>query len=214
MLAALAPKPSDRILDIGCGTGSLALAIKTLEPRATVVGIDPDEEALGIARAKAHRAGLVVDLRQGFAVEHEKEQRTTYSKITCSLVLHHVALEEKHRIVRAAYQMLRPGGSAVIADYDRQRSTMMRFAFRNTVQRLDGRQTTQPHVNGILADILHSAGFEDISEIGDTTSLTGSIAVYVSAKKGTSPSAKCIDISPGNAPLKPAVRNLGEKPTR
>src|SRR5829696_6349877 len=42
--------PGDRVLEIGCGTGSLLLLINRMQPAAQVVGLDPDPAALAIAR--------------------------------------------------------------------------------------------------------------------------------------------------------------------
>src|SRR5260370_40157915 len=42
-----------RVLDIGCGTGRLAVQIKRLHPEGDVIGLDPDSEALAIAARKA-----------------------------------------------------------------------------------------------------------------------------------------------------------------
>lgn len=46
VLRTLAPQPGERILDVGCGTGTLAIAIKSIEPMAKITGIDPDPETL------------------------------------------------------------------------------------------------------------------------------------------------------------------------
>lgn len=59
----VAPRPEDVIVDVGCGTGSLALLLLRVEPRARLVGVDPDAEVLAIARRKAraaHAAGVSV----------------------------------------------------------------------------------------------------------------------------------------------------------
>lgn len=47
-----------RILDLGTGPGTLLLAALDQWPRATGIGIDSSEQALGYARANANRLGL------------------------------------------------------------------------------------------------------------------------------------------------------------
>jgi SAM-dependent methyltransferase len=58
-----------RVLEIGCGTGTLAILIKRLNPAAQVVGIDPDPKALERARRKAQRHGNAIQFDQGFSEE-------------------------------------------------------------------------------------------------------------------------------------------------
>jgi ubiquinone/menaquinone biosynthesis C-methylase UbiE len=62
-------RAGQRVLDVGCGTGTLAVLIKRLYPRVTVVGLDPDPRALARARRKAKRAALSVRFDQGFSDE-------------------------------------------------------------------------------------------------------------------------------------------------
>jgi ubiquinone/menaquinone biosynthesis C-methylase UbiE len=47
-----------RALDIGCGTGTFAVALKQRHPSVEIVGVDPDERALARARRKAEHAGV------------------------------------------------------------------------------------------------------------------------------------------------------------
>src|SRR5207249_10176352 len=51
-------RPGQRVLDVGCGTGTLATLIKQLYPDVAVVGLDPDPKALARARRKAAPARL------------------------------------------------------------------------------------------------------------------------------------------------------------
>src|SRR5277367_3705309 len=51
-------KSGFRVLDIGCGTGSMAILIKRTHLETEVVGIDPDPSALSLSKRKASRAGL------------------------------------------------------------------------------------------------------------------------------------------------------------
>ncbi len=50
--AWLALKPTDRVLDLGCGTGELAQRLLTTQPELTITGVDLSPQMLAIARAK------------------------------------------------------------------------------------------------------------------------------------------------------------------
>jgi release factor glutamine methyltransferase len=64
-LALLAGLDRPRVLDIGVGTGAIALALADEHPSALVTGVDLSEEALSLARENAARTGLTVELRAG-----------------------------------------------------------------------------------------------------------------------------------------------------
>lgn len=63
-LAQLDGRPTQRVLDVGTGSGAIALAIADERPEAVVTGIDASRDALEVARANATRAGLEVELFQ------------------------------------------------------------------------------------------------------------------------------------------------------
>lgn len=88
LVAQMNLRPDDRILDVGCGTGSLALMLKRRAPSATVFGLDPDPQTLEMARRKARRAGANINFLQGFAVDALIKPLRPLTKIVISLVLH------------------------------------------------------------------------------------------------------------------------------
>jgi ubiquinone/menaquinone biosynthesis C-methylase UbiE len=147
LLAALGPKPGERILDVGSGTGSFAILIKQMEPQAIVVGLDPDPDARRIAAAKAEAAGVEIEWLAGFA--RDAANFGLFDKIVSSLVFHQVPLAEKSAGIEAMFKAARPGGRILIADYAMQRSWLMRQAFK-IVQSADGRTNTQPNADGFL----------------------------------------------------------------
>jgi release factor glutamine methyltransferase len=54
-----------RFLDVGVGSGAIALALKDERPDAQVTGVDVSADALALARENAERLGLEVGLRRG-----------------------------------------------------------------------------------------------------------------------------------------------------
>jgi release factor glutamine methyltransferase len=61
-LALLDGTAAPRVLDVGTGSGAVALAIADEHPGARVTAIDVSEQALALARENAERTGLVVEL--------------------------------------------------------------------------------------------------------------------------------------------------------
>lgn len=72
-LALVADTAAPRILDVGVGSGAIALALKDERPDAVVVGVDISPDALALARENAERLGLDVELREQDGVEAAAE---------------------------------------------------------------------------------------------------------------------------------------------
>jgi len=178
LVAHITPDAADRILDVGCGTGSLAIRIKKTTPDVEVIGIDPDPTVIATARRKSEKAGVSINWRSGFLTPETCEEIGPVSKAVCSLVLHQTPLEEKNNILSAMRTVLQPGGTLYLADYGLQRTLPMRFLFRRTVQMIDGLVDTQPNSDGILPSLMEASGFRDISELEVIPTATGSISIY------------------------------------
>ena len=103
------------MLDIGCGTGNLLLALGRERSDVELVGLDPDPRALARAARKAHRAGVAVSWRQGFAEELPYPDGSVDS-VFSSLMLHH--LHDKDALLAEVRRVLRPDGLLVLADID------------------------------------------------------------------------------------------------
>ena len=175
----------DVILDIGSGTGNLALAIARHSRDVRYLGFDPDEAAMRIARTKTAQIVPPPEFRVGFFAASAIDDWPSPSKIAICLVLHQVGLEEKARLLREARQVLAPGGKLYVADYGEQRSRLMRLLFRLTIQQLDGVQDTQPNADGLLPVLMREAGFCDVRELETFRTPTGAIGIIEARKPGT-----------------------------
>lgn len=171
------PTPRDVILDVGCGTGTLAVLLAKACPGASIHAIDPDPEVLSRAELKARDADVLVHFAKGYAQE-TAAARVRPNKVVSSLVLHQVPLAGKRSAILSAFATLRTGGELHIADYGEQRSPLMKFAFRQ-VQALDGYRNTQPNAEGILPELMTEAGFTGVTETAVIQTPTGAISLYV-----------------------------------
>ena len=180
LVAQTGLRKGDRVLDLGCGTGTLTLMLKRACPEASIVGLDADPDVLGMARKKAMEAGLAVELQQGLAFEPVFEPGS-FDRIVSSLVFHHLTTADKKRTLARIHELLRPAGELHIADWGRAQNALMRTAFLG-VQLLDGFETTADSVRGRLVDYIRDAGFGSVTETHREMTLFGTLSLYKAVK--------------------------------
>lgn len=109
-------RAGDRVLEIGCGTGSLTLLAKQSEPAATVVGLDPDAAALARARTKADSRGLDVRFDVGDAGSLPYPD-ASIDRVLSAFMVHHLPVDERARTFAEVRRVLRPDGSLHVVDF-------------------------------------------------------------------------------------------------
>jgi ubiquinone/menaquinone biosynthesis C-methylase UbiE len=95
------------ILDIGCGTGNQLVANRAIVPRARLVGLD---RSLGMLRRAQPKAPAIGWVQADAATLPFQAQ--SFDFVTCQHALHHV--RDKSGMLRAVFQVLRPGGRLVL----------------------------------------------------------------------------------------------------
>ena len=171
-----APGPGSRVLDLGCGTGTLALVVKQRQPGAQVVGLDADPEMLGQAREKAERAGVELRLDEGLSTDLPYPDGD-FDFVLSTLFFHHLDLESKRRTAREIARVLRKGGELHVADWGRPSDPLMAAAFLG-VRAFDGFANTRENVRGELPAIFVQAGLGDCEQTGRIRTVFGTLALY------------------------------------
>lgn len=152
----------DRVLDVGCGTGTLAAAAARRAPGAAITGLDADPAILNQARRRAAREGLELGFDEAMSTALPYPDGS-FDLVLSTLFFHHLGDEDKSRTATEIIRVLRPGGRLVVGDLGRAHDPSMRLAARVTVQVLDGTATTALNVRGGLPGLLTAAGFEEVT---------------------------------------------------
>jgi demethylmenaquinone methyltransferase/2-methoxy-6-polyprenyl-1,4-benzoquinol methylase/phosphoethanolamine N-methyltransferase len=116
LLTQAAPRAGEVVLDVGCGTGTLALAMADAGDAIDVTGIDASPEMIDLARRKAAKARSSVDYRVAL-VEDLPFPDAAFDLVTSSLMVHHLTPELKRTGIAEVRRVLKPGGRFVVLDF-------------------------------------------------------------------------------------------------
>lgn len=168
------------VVDVGAGTGTLAIAVAADRADVSVTAVDGDDEALAIAQRKpgADR----VRWRNGLADDLPLESACADAVVT-SLVLHHLDRQTKQRALREMARVLRPGGRLHVADWGRPATPLLRASFC-VLQILDGFAGTRDHAAGRIPELLRAAGFDDVQVYRRLRTVWGTLELLEARKGG------------------------------
>jgi ubiquinone/menaquinone biosynthesis C-methylase UbiE len=182
LLDQAAIEPGQQVLDVGCGTGTLAIAAQRQQPGVQVSALDADPAVLGIAEDKARRAGadIAFELGRSSALPYADER---FDRVLSSLFFHHLSWGDKLLTARQMHRVLRPAGELHVADWGRAGGLASRTAFL-AIQLLDGFDTTSDNVAGMLPVLFGSVGFRHVEETRRMPTVFGVISLYRAVRAG------------------------------
>ena len=109
-------QPGHRVLDLGCGTGTLAIMAKMAQPSAEVTGLDADPDMLKVARYKSGEQKAHVKFDVGFT-DKLPYPDASFDRVMSSIMIHHLKTPEKIETAKEIFRVLKPGGELHIIDF-------------------------------------------------------------------------------------------------
>ena len=109
-------QPGHHVLDLGCGTGTLAIMAKQAQPDAEVTGLDADPDMLKVARYKAAQQNVPVTFDIGFT-NTLPYPSASFDRVLSSIMIHHLKTPDKKRTAHEIFRVLKPGGHLHIIDF-------------------------------------------------------------------------------------------------
>lgn len=173
-------RPGQQILDLACGTGTLAIWAKQACPDTHVTGVDGDSAVLKIAWRKASARAVRVNFMHAFSHQLPFPD-DHFDRALSSLFFHHLSTDSKQCAARELFRVLKPGGSLHVADWGQPSHLLIRALFL-PVQLLDGFSTTSDNLQGRLPGIFRNAGFVEVETSRSFETIFGTLTLYRARK--------------------------------
>ena len=165
-----------RVLDLGCGTGTLALMVKRSQPDTEVVGLDADPQMLKVASTKATREAIAITFDQGMAFSLPYPD-ASFDRVLSSLMIHHLKTPDKEKTAREIYRILKAGGQLHVIDFGKPQTAYGKLL----VPFLQKFEEANDNVDGRLPGIFEQAGLR-VREAGDFMTFFGSLTFLYGEK--------------------------------
>ena len=159
-----------RVLDLGCGTGTLAIMVKKAYPDAEVVGLDGDPQVLEIARRKAKEAGKSIQFDEGMAYKLPYPDKS-FDRVLSSLVFHHLTTQDKERALAEIYRVLKTNGELHLADFGEPQG----FYAKSVSWLMSRFERVDDNINGRIPEMFVKAKFS-VAKTFDFSTLFGTLA--------------------------------------
>jgi demethylmenaquinone methyltransferase/2-methoxy-6-polyprenyl-1,4-benzoquinol methylase/phosphoethanolamine N-methyltransferase len=168
-------QPADRLVDVGCGTGQLAVeAARALSTTGDVLGIDATPGMIHLARDRARQQGSSAQFKVGIAEALPLPDEWA-DAVTSSYFFHHLPPDVKPQAMTEMWRVLKPGGRLIVTDYARPRGIIGLLA--SLPMRVNLCEYVRPQLHGELEDLMSRFGRWEIVQ-----TFVGYITVFRAVK--------------------------------
>lgn len=154
----LSIKGFEKILDIGCGTGTLIIEVKKRYPNTEILGIDPDEEILKIAGKKLKKSKVSAKLIKAYA-QALPFPDSTFDLAVSTLIFHHLKTDVKKKSIKEIYRVLKKRGRFLLIDFGQPKTLLSKILLKVGAF-FEGKENMEANLKGKLPLFLEGAGFE------------------------------------------------------
>lgn len=160
------------VLDIGCGTGTLILHIKQLYPDSKIIGMDPDSNALALARRKLKKAGFHIPFDIGFSDDLPYPD-SHFDRVFSSFMLHHLDMDQKLGTLHETLRVLKADGTMLLVDFEAQSRNRGNFSKQ-------GLKAQKPF---FIKEVIDAARIPMFKKLLEKKTIFGTIGYYIIHKK-------------------------------
>lgn len=172
-------QPGESVLDVGCGTGELTLAAKSLTgSTGEVHGLDASLNMIEYARQKAVQKGADIEFRVGL-IENISFPDNHFDIVLSSLMMHHLPEDLKKKGLAEIFRVLAPAGRLLVVDIESTPGGSLVQRLSELIIQVHGGHGRMQEAVKKLAPFAGEAGFVNVE--------TGRINRQFSFMKGEKP---------------------------
>ena len=153
------PKRKLRVMDAGCGSGSLAIDVKKESQNISLYAIDADPNILAIAENKAKEENLPINFKKAF-LQKLPFPDNSFDVVYSSLVFHHLSNDIKKEAMKEIHRVLKKSGRFLLVDFGKPKNKLFSVFSWFTVLFEEG----YDNYKGKIPEMLSNAGFSTVAE--------------------------------------------------
>lgn len=154
------PKDKLRVMDAGCGSGSLAMDVKKEYQNSLLYAVDADPRILAIAEKKVNEVGIQINFREAF-LQKLPFSDNSFDVVYSSLVFHHLNNDIKKKSMTEIHKVLKKDGRFLLVDFGKPKNKLFSVFSWFTVIFEEG----YDNYEGRIPEMLLNAGFSTVTEI-------------------------------------------------